>query len=645
MMQWWNSDMLVQSNMMGEDESKNGMNEKKKHTEVETSEKDSPKRKWQFKVKVDLNPGEVICVTGNSVSLGLWVITKARKLCRTDEENIYSGMVDLPANRDVEYRYAVCSLIEPEVSHLDELQCVVRHWETFTLPRVAKTNNEGNGQLEVYGYHNGVEKVGRGWLTCANIIQFKLLNNPIQLWKKKLQGRKIFVKVTPVELKKNVSHEPQCNATEDGFSMETSEAPASSDKWPIIEVAVLNQAEHKLHRQDQFGQPYCENDFILFQAQVLFPETIAFLIDYYTYPSNGEEPPYHVGFSHIMPSSMKASEGQIDVPIVNVRHQPIGEIKVDYLVIKPLKDFDCSTQGTRQNEWKESWTGLDVGHRGSGSSFKPEQQKCADVRENTIASLKSAASHGADFVEFDVQLSRDLVPVLYHDFYVCISTKKKTVDDGDMLQLPVKDLSLEQLHLLKLFNLQEGKQKNSKQFSEDTEEHQPFPTLQQALEVLDPSVGFNVEIKWNMKLKDGTNELNNPLDLNLFLDCVLKVVLTYADTRPIVFSCFHPDICTMIQLKQNRYPVMFLTQCITPKYPAYYDPRCQSIPMAVHFAVSTGLLGINVHTEELLRDPSQMELVKSAGLVLFCWGDDNNNSDTIRHLKELGLHGVIYGQD
>lgn len=79
--------------------------------------------------------------------------------------------------------------------------------------------------------------------------------------------------------------------------------------------------------------------------------------------------------------------------------------------------------------------------------------RCADVRENTIASLKAAASHGADFVEFDVQLSKDLVPVLYHDYYVCISMKKKNNgqgDDSDMLQIPMKDLTLDQLHLLKV---------------------------------------------------------------------------------------------------------------------------------------------------------------------------------------------------
>lgn len=54
-------------------------------------------------------------------------------------------------------------------------------------------------------------------------------------------------------------------------------------------------------------------------------------------------------------------------------------------------------------------------------------------------------------VEFDVQLSKDLIPVIYHDFFVSISLKrKKQIEAMDMLEIPVKDLTLEQLHLLKV---------------------------------------------------------------------------------------------------------------------------------------------------------------------------------------------------
>jgi len=37
-----------------------------------------------------------------------------------------------------------------------------------------------------------------------------------------------------------------------------------------------------------------------------------------------------------------------------------------------------------------------------------------------------------------------------------------------------------------------------------------------------------------------------------------------------------------------------------------------------------------------------VNLAKERGLVLFCWGDDNNSKDTIKLLKELGLHAIIY---
>ncbi|KAG8232832.1 hypothetical protein J437_LFUL013372, partial [Ladona fulva] len=97
-----------------------------------------------------------------------------------------------------------------------------------------------------------------------------------------------------------------------------------------------------------------------------------------------------------------------------------------------------------------------------------------------------------------------------------------------------------------------------------------------------------------------------------------------------------------IRLKQNKYPVLFLTQGVTTKYPEYHDPRTHTIPMAVHYAVSAGILGINVHSEDILRDSTQVKLARDAGLVVFCWGEDNNDTSTIRYLKELGLDGIIY---
>lgn len=84
-----------------------------------------------------------------------------------------------------------------------------------------------------------------------------------------------------------------------------------------------------------------------------------------------------------------------------------------------------------------------------------------------------------------------------------------------------------------------------KNFEEDDDDHQPFPTLEMALSVIDPHVGFNVEIKWDMELKDGTRESHHAFEMNLYMDTILKTVLEHGGARKIVFSSFNPDVCTV----------------------------------------------------------------------------------------------------
>lgn len=257
--------------------------------------------------------------------------------------------------------------------------------------------------------------------------------------------------------------------------------------------------------------------------------------------------------------------------------------------------------------WNRKWSGLEIGHRGSGTSFKASDGNV--IRENTIASLKKAAANGADMVEFDVQLSKDLVPVIYHDFRMYVSLKRKATMDttsNDMLELPMSELTLEQLHNMKVFHTEEGKKREPKFFDEDFEEHQPFPTLALALDTIDSHVGFNVEVKWSQRLEDGTTEAINRFDKNLYVDRILEVVLNHAKERRIVFSCFDADIVTMLRLKQNLYPVMFLTIGSTVKYQPYYDPRCNSHRRAIEHAQAMELLGIVGHTEDLLKNTNQV---------------------------------------
>lgn len=52
--------------------------------------------------------------------------------------------------------------------------------------------------------------------------------------------------------------------------------------------------------------------------------------------------------------------------------------------------------------------------------------------------------------------------------------------------------------------------------------------------------------------------------------------------------------------------------------------------------------GINAHTEDLLRNPSYIQEAKAKGLVIFCWGDDTNDPENRKKLKEFGVNGLIY---
>ena len=66
-------------------------------------------------------------------------------------------------------------------------------------------------------------------------------------------------------------------------------------------------------------------------------------------------------------------------------------------------------------------------------------------RENTIGSFKSAAKYGAHMVEFDVQLTKDLVPIVYHDFNLLLEVQHQKQDSKRKLIIPFYKLTYEEL--------------------------------------------------------------------------------------------------------------------------------------------------------------------------------------------------------
>ncbi|KAG7311620.1 hypothetical protein JYU34_002669 [Plutella xylostella] len=598
-------------------------------------EKGISTRQWKLSVSApDVRPREKVCLTGNIPELGEWDYNRVVSMDHEQGTNIWTTTLTVPNNVEIQYRYVICLLDN------DSDSTIVLRWETSIHPRTIKLS-DSPPVVDIFGTYGDQTKITRGWLTKQTLIQFKFLNNPLKL-KSRLSGRALNIKITPVKLTFNNQNE----AHHEDSSLSVDVVDTEVTGGVSVEVSTCNDdaAMCVLQPQGQFGREYKPNDVLLINVSALDINALAYLVDFYSFSTRAslDDPPCHVGYTYVLPNMFKPSEGILELPVTcNIKHRPLGTVNIQYLIVRPMEEKLCDLKVSYLKHWDPSWTGLEVGHRGLGASFKTKEGSA--IRENTVASLKKAASSGADLLEFDVQLSKDMIPVIYHDFHVCISMKrKKELDYAEMLELPVKDLTLEHLQKLKVYHLVEGRSHEVLFDDEDLEEHQPFPTLQHVLHCIDPHVGFNVELKWTMELQDGTFELNNPFDMNTYVDKVLEVVLKYADERRIVFSCFNPDIVTMVRLKQNKYPVMFLTVGTTIKWKPYRDPRCVSIPSAVQHAISADILGIVVHTEDLLRDPTQVKLATNAGLVIFCWGDDNNDKDTIRRLKGMGLHAVIY---
>ena len=49
-----------------------------------------------------------------------------------------------------------------------------------------------------------------------------------------------------------------------------------------------------------------------------------------------------------------------------------------------------------------------------------------------------------------------------------------------------------------------------------------------------------------------------------------------------------------------------------------------------------------MRAEAVLKNPDRLEKVREHKQVIFVWTDEQNDKETVQHLKRLGVNGVIY---
>lgn len=409
------------------------------------------------------------------------------------------------------------------------------------------------------------------------------------------------------------------------------------------------------------------------------PENVKLFFDLVpTYAGNPEKAENRVArgvalLSSIKPNvgNMKMSlQGDLTVPMISAATlDVIGVVNFTFLIIKPFKHPNMSISEDR-TYWKKSST-MVIGHRGMGKNMSTKTS--LQLGENTIQSFITAANLGASYVEFDVQMTKDHVPVIYHDFLV-----SETGAD-----IPVHTLTLEQFLALgdstprsartpspsgiktragntrlqrsysagsreielrpdmheRMKYTRDFKEKGFKGNSRGDSIQAPFTTLREILTALPEEVGINIEMKYPMLFESEEQGMDTyAVELNSFVDIILTMVYDLGRKRNIIFSSFHPDICLMLSFKQPSIPVLFLTDAGTSEVG---DVRASSLQEAIRFASRWNLLGIVSACEPFIMCPRLIHVVKNSNLVCFSYGSLNNDAQNSKLQAQEGIDAVI----
>lgn len=322
-----------------------------------------------------------------------------------------------------------------------------------------------------------------------------------------------------------------------------------------------------------------------------------------------------------------------------------------------------------------------VGHRGFGMNRCPGK----GIRENTIASFVAAHGSGAGWCEFDVQVTADGVPVLWHDDVLLVRH-----GFGPVQSFSIRELDLSELKALSraavatatsaaagvptavaaaageaCTKITDGVVSNDvdgepdEEDEEDEEIDSPpevpvvfyrkfpvgfgsrlapepepwvmhvedeIPTLHELMTYAPSELGFSMELKF-----DEANPCDTPR-LVSELRAILAVCRRHPSRR-ILFSSFDPDAALLMRALQGLYPVMMISDC----KPHHSDSRRSSVAAAKKCALEGGLCGLVLDIEVLSRRPEVADEVRSCGLLLGTYGKDNDDKPLASKQVEWGM--------
>ena len=346
-------------------------------------------------------------------------------------------------------------------------------------------------------------------------------------------------------------------------------------------------------------------------------------------------------------------------------------------VVPHCRCIYCSCVRSKKNctRQKDHVSSFLVGHRGNGAISSDVNAPCDRTGrrkppENTLDSFEKAIQvDKISFVEIDVHLTADRIPIVFHDFKVNVASNNSALT----IPVPIAHLTLKELEGIRIaehrtshfkavvtnhWNEIIERSESASQREAPSNLHlnswipmsiltpylrKGFLSYKKALCESPSALSFNVEIKYPTFDEDSFVKSSDVYqNMYAYVQGIVDISLQHCGAREIVFSSFSPEICILTRVMQTCFPVFFLV-AETKDDGGYFlnDGRTASAQRALDFCCKVGLCGLVLEASWLHFNPEIIHEMAEKGKQLWTYGKGNNAASWVMQQYDLGVHRVI----
>ncbi|NDD58225.1 MAG: hypothetical protein EBZ47_03095 [Chlamydiae bacterium] len=253
--------------------------------------------------------------------------------------------------------------------------------------------------------------------------------------------------------------------------------------------------------------------------------------------------------------------------------------------------------------------------------------------ENTLPAFKAAWESGADFIELDIQITKDRKAIIHHNF--SLDPLACSYQDGSSPQenIFIHSLNLEEIKKLN-FEKKAFWDSSTQQRSITT----TVPTLEEVIDLITHSSHPAAQkIKLNIELKRDLRYPHYSLNPHEIVETVLEVVHKKGFSHRVQYSSFDPEILSLLRQQE---PEAILACLFAEEILTFISANLKvpGLDFILNFAKD---LKINILSPDhsMIKAPSQIQEMKKNGFKIIVW--TVNDFSRCKELLEMGIDGII----